>query len=59
MGPHKDRVEGDNHLPDPADPSFDAAQDAVVLGCKHTLLAHEVTLRSCLSEEQSYRYVIK
>ncbi|PKU42315.1 rna-directed dna polymerase from mobile element jockey-like [Limosa lapponica baueri] len=39
---HQSRVEGQNHLPQPAGRnSFDAAQDAVVwLGCQHTMLAH-------------------
>lgn len=39
---HKDRVEGDSHLPlSIGHPSFDAVQDAVGLSmCKHTLLAH-------------------
>ena len=42
MGPHEDRVEGNNHFPCPAGhPSSDAAQDtAGFLGCKCTLLAH-------------------
>ena len=39
---HQCRVEGQNHLPQPADhDSFGAAQDTVgFLGCKGTLLAH-------------------
>jgi len=39
---HQCRVEGQDHLPCPADhASFDAAQDSVVfLGCKGKLLAH-------------------
>ncbi|KAK4829425.1 hypothetical protein QYF61_004300 [Mycteria americana] len=42
VGSHQNGVEGQNHLPQPADhASFDAAQDTVgVLGCEHTLLAH-------------------
>ena len=42
MGPHEDRIEGDNPLPLPAgQPSFDAAQGVVGRpGCKCTLLAH-------------------
>jgi len=41
MSHHKNRAEGDNHLPFPADHlPFDSAQDAVGLSiCKHTLLA--------------------
>ncbi|KAK4824458.1 LOW QUALITY PROTEIN: hypothetical protein QYF61_015836 [Mycteria americana] len=39
---HQSRVEGQNHLPQPAGhASFDAAQDTVgLLGCQRTLLAH-------------------
>ncbi|KAK4819021.1 hypothetical protein QYF61_024137 [Mycteria americana] len=42
VGSHQSRVEGQNHLPQPAGhASFDAAQDMVgLLGCEHTLLAH-------------------
>jgi len=38
MGSHKSRVEGENHLPQPADcASLDATQDAIgLLGCKCT-----------------------
>ena len=40
--PHQHRVEGQNHLPQPAGhASFDAAQDKVgFLGCEDTVLAH-------------------
>ena len=39
---HQSRVEGQNHLPQPAGHTvFDAAQDMVgLLGCEHTLVAH-------------------
>jgi len=39
---YQHRVEGEDHLPQPADhASFDAAQNTVgFLGCKDTLLAH-------------------
>ncbi|KAK4830254.1 hypothetical protein QYF61_009321 [Mycteria americana] len=42
VGSYQSRVEGQNHLPQPAGhTSFDAAQDTVgLLGCKRTLLAH-------------------
>ncbi|KAK4829379.1 hypothetical protein QYF61_003719, partial [Mycteria americana] len=42
VGSHQSRVEGQNHLPQPAGlASFDAAQDTVdFLGCKRTLLGH-------------------
>ncbi|KAK4826957.1 hypothetical protein QYF61_012806 [Mycteria americana] len=42
VGSHQSRVEGENHLPQPAGhASFDAAQDTVgLLGCKRTLPAH-------------------
>ena len=42
MGPHRGRIEGENHLPLPAGcHSFDAAQDTVGLSCcKRKLLAH-------------------
>ena len=42
VGSHKSRVEGENHLPQPAGhTSFHAAQDTVgFLGCKRTLPGH-------------------
>ncbi|CAN0071273.1 unnamed protein product, partial [Bubo scandiacus] len=42
VGSHESRVEGENHLPQPAGhASLDAAQDtAGFLGCKHTLSGH-------------------
>ncbi|XP_048790014.1 uncharacterized protein LOC125688256 [Lagopus muta] len=42
MGPHKSRVERDNHLPVPAGhPSPDGAQDPIcLLSCQSALLAH-------------------
>jgi len=42
MWPHRDRIEGGNHLPVPAGyASFDAAQGTVGHpGCKHMLLSH-------------------
>ena len=42
VGSQKSRVEGQNHLPQPAGhTSHDATKDTVgLLGCKHTLLTH-------------------
>ena len=48
MGPHKSRVEGDNHLPVPAShPSSDGAQDTICFPtCKGTLLAHVSSIKT-------------
>ena len=42
VGSHESRIEGQNHLPQPArHSSLDATQDTVgILGCKRTLPAH-------------------
>jgi len=42
MGPHRERVEGNNHLSVPAGhPTSDGAQNTICfLSCKSTLLAH-------------------